>query len=157
MTPPDVRLRETTPDDVPRMYHIQLDAESNSLAGVRPRSEAAFNEWWDKILSGDGEVKPRVIVIDDDVVGAISSFPAHGQVHVGYWIAREHWGKGIASRALELFLLDERRRPLHACAACHNPASIRVLEKNGFRVTGRRMGEETERYVACEVTDFVLD
>ena len=48
------------------------------------------------------------------------------------WIGREHWGKGIATRALSDFLVLEPARSLHAWAALHNLASIRVLEKCGF-------------------------
>lgn len=157
MKPTNIRLRKTTPDDVPRMYELQLDAESNRMAGVRMRDEASFRAVWEGILGGGTDVVARVVLLDDEVVGMINRFPAEGRACVGYWIARAHWQKGIASRALELFLREAPERPLHACAACHNPASIRVLEKNGFRATGTRMGEETDRYVACEVMDFVLE
>jgi RimJ/RimL family protein N-acetyltransferase len=55
-----------------------------------------------------------------------------GKTLVGYWISREKWGKGVASRALSLFLLQVRTRPLFAHVAKNNLASIRVLQKCGF-------------------------
>jgi RimJ/RimL family protein N-acetyltransferase len=55
---------------------------------------------------------------------------------VTYWIGREQWGRGIATRALDEFLEIELTRPLHARAASDNVASIRVLEKCGFSRVG---------------------
>jgi RimJ/RimL family protein N-acetyltransferase len=56
---------------------------------------------------------------------------------VGYWIGRPYWGRGIATRAVAA-LMEISRRELPQitlyrahCLAC-NPASSRVLEKNGF-------------------------
>jgi RimJ/RimL family protein N-acetyltransferase len=46
---------------------------------------------------------------------------------------------------------------LRATAARNNRASVRILEKCGFRCMGYRQGEETERYSAREVGDFVLE
>lgn len=51
---------------------------------------------------------------------------------VGYWVARELWGGGIATAALAGLLLVETRRPLYAGVA----GSLRVLEKCGFAVCG---------------------
>jgi RimJ/RimL family protein N-acetyltransferase len=51
------------------------------------------------------------------------------------------WGKGIATRALTLFLQQGTVRPLYAHVARHNLASIRVLEKCGFTIANEE-GEE---------------
>jgi RimJ/RimL family protein N-acetyltransferase len=53
---------------------------------------------------------------------------------VGYWLGREFWGKGIATRALVEFLKVVAERPLYARVAKHNIASFRVLEKCGFKL-----------------------
>jgi RimJ/RimL family protein N-acetyltransferase len=64
-----------------------------------------------------------------------------GTNELGYWIARPHWGRGYATeagRAMLAFARDSLR--LGRLAAGHfldNPASGRVLEKLGFRPTGR--------------------
>ena len=69
------------------------------------------------------------------VIGRLKSrtWEQDGKRLVAYWIGREHWGKGIATRALSDFLLLEPSRPLHAWVALHNRGSIRVLERCGFR------------------------
>ena len=64
-----------------------------------------------------------------------------GAVELGYWIAREHWGRGFATEAA-VALLDIARTlgldPLEASYFVDNPASGRVLEKLGFCPTGLR-------------------
>jgi RimJ/RimL family protein N-acetyltransferase len=71
------------------------------------------------------------------------SWEQSGDTLVGYWIGREYWGRGVASRALALFLLEVDERPLHAHVAAHNAGSIRVLEKCGFRIVREQTIEES--------------
>jgi RimJ/RimL family protein N-acetyltransferase len=62
-----------------------------------------------------------------------------GAVEVGAWIARAHWGRGIASEACAALVEIARTLRLQALEASHfidNPASGRVLEKLGFSATG---------------------
>ena len=62
---------------------------------------------------------------------------------VGYWIGKEHWGQGIASAALRLYLDDvAQHRPLLASVVEHNAGSRRVLEKAGFQFVGRELAED---------------
>jgi RimJ/RimL family protein N-acetyltransferase len=67
------------------------------------------------------------------VAGNVVCFEHSGKREVGYWIAKDHWGKGVATKALSRFLDQVTERPLYAGVAKHNIASIRVLEKCGFR------------------------
>jgi RimJ/RimL family protein N-acetyltransferase len=55
---------------------------------------------------------------------------------VTYWVDRAHWGTGIASAALQILLAETAERPVFARAASDNVASLRVLEKAGFRRIG---------------------
>jgi RimJ/RimL family protein N-acetyltransferase len=151
-----IRLRPTGPTDLPALFEIQTDPESNVMAGTKPRTREAFFEVWERIFA-DPDANARVIEFDGVIVGSIGRFQADGLDCVGYWIARPHWGKGIASRALIMFLGEERRRPLHATTVRANAPSQRILEKCGFRCVGFRIGEETERFLAGEIADFVLE
>ena len=154
-----VRLRRVEPRDLSILYEIQAQSEGNEMAGTKPRTREAFFEVWDKHFTDPG-VGGWVIELESsgvsEVVGSIARFVAEGRDCVGYWLARAHWGKGIASRALELFLAQEVRRPLHATTAENNVASRKILERCGFECVGFRFGEETERYLAREIVDFVL-
>jgi RimJ/RimL family protein N-acetyltransferase len=63
-----------------------------------------------------------------------------GAVEIGYWIARAHWGHGYATEAGRQLIEIARTLGLCRVEGAHfvdNPASGRVLEKLGFRPTGR--------------------
>jgi len=79
-----------------------------------------------------------------------------GEDHVGYWIDRAFWGKGIASRALHLLLQEVISRPLIATAAASNTASLRVLQKCGFVVERVQLSPASDRYPECEEAVLVL-
>lgn len=150
-----VSLRPVGPGDLPRMYEMQLDPESNRMAVTTPRSREAFDAHWAKVL-GDPANTTRAVLLDGRVVGSVSCFPTDGEDHVGYWIDRAWWGRGIASRALELLLREVTQRPLVAAAATGNGASLRVLQKCGFVIEHVRHSPATERYPACEEAVLVL-
>ncbi|CAL4926549.1 unnamed protein product [Urochloa decumbens] len=81
---------------------------------------------------------------DAAVVGSISVKPAAAEdgrlpfrASVGYRVARAHWGRGVATRAVRLaaehvFAAWPWLLRLEAVADVENPASQRVLEKAGF-------------------------
>ena len=68
------------------------------------------------------------------------SFEREGRREVGYWIGRDHWGRGVATAALVAFLGEETTRPLHAGVEPQNGGSLRVLAKCGFAVCGEEDG-----------------
>ncbi|HVK18345.1 MAG TPA: GNAT family N-acetyltransferase [Fimbriiglobus sp.] len=149
-----VRLRPVEPGDLPRMYDFQLDPDSNRMAVTIPRTREAFDSHWAKSL-GDPANIVRAILLDEAFVGYVCCFPMDGQDHVGYWIDRAYWGKGIASRALHL-LREVTARPLVATAATSNGGSLRVLQKCGFVVERVRLSPATDRYPECEEAVHVL-
>jgi RimJ/RimL family protein N-acetyltransferase len=150
-----VRLRPVEAGNLPRMYDLQLDPDSNRMAVTIPRTREAFDSHWAKSLA-DPSITARAVLIDGEMVGMISCFPRDGQDHVGYWIDRAFWGRRIASRALHLLLEEVARRPLVATAATRNGASLRVLQKCGFVVERVRLSAATDRHPECEEAILVL-
>ena len=128
-----MRLREVEDSDLDRFFEIQADTVASELADVPSRDRPAFDQHWARIRS-DPETILRTIEVDGVVAGNVLSFIADGQRVVGYWIARELWRRGIAAAALAEFLKVITERPLYATVAPGNPGSVRVLEKNGFRL-----------------------
>src|SRR4029078_7531334 len=126
-----------------------------------PADRTRFERRWARLRS-DVSTTNRVVEIDGRVVGHIASFDLEGQREVTYWIGREDWGRGIATRALQEFLQLGTTRPLYGRAASDNAASIRVLTKCGFLLVGEGRGfahgrgEETDEVVlrldACPPT-----
>jgi RimJ/RimL family protein N-acetyltransferase len=136
----EVTIREVREDDLPILFEHQRDPEANAMAAFPPRDRDAFMVHWRKILS-DPACIARTVELDGAVAGHIGSFELEGRREVGYWIDRAFWGRGVATRALAAFLLEEKRRPLFAGVAPHNAGSMRVLEKCGFSRTGEN-GED---------------
>ena len=134
-----VVLRDVDRGDLPSFFEHQLDPEASRMAGFPARDEKSFMAHWTRILDDESVVK-KTILFRGGVAGNVVSFVQSDEREVGYWIGKEYWGKGIATHALAEFLSLEERLPLCAHVARSNAASIRVLKKCGFRITG----EESE-------------
>lgn len=83
------------------------------------------------------------ILADGEMIGAIdlrSMDLDNRSIECGYAIAASHWGKGIATKAVALALrhafCELGMDVVWAHCLKRNPASARVLKKNGFRETG---------------------
>jgi RimJ/RimL family protein N-acetyltransferase len=129
-----VRLRDVEPDDLPIFFEQQLDLDATRMAAFPSRDRASFDAHWEKNILGNPDAIAQAILVDDEVAGNIGSWTQDGIRLVGYWIGKEYWGKGVATRALSAFLHQVTDRPLHAHVVKHNVGSIRVLEKCGFSV-----------------------
>ncbi|MBF5089709.1 GNAT family N-acetyltransferase [Novosphingobium sp. NBM11] len=73
------------------------------------------------------------------LIGCVGLADQDGGAELGYWIARQHWGRGYATEAVRAVLalaptLGHRRLGAHHFL--DNPASGRVLAKAGFVPTG---------------------
>ena len=129
-----------------------------------PANRQTFDAHWTRILA-DASIVIRVIVVDVDVdldvdvrvVGHVLSYLEGGEREVSYWIGRPHWGRGLATHALRQFLAEQIERPLHARAAKDNLASIRVLERCGFKACGEGRGFAEARGAEIEELVFRLD
>jgi RimJ/RimL family protein N-acetyltransferase len=138
----EVRLRDVEPGDLPIFYEQQLDPEATRMAAFRSRDRAAFDAHWAMNVLGNPAAVKQTILLDGQVAGNIGSWPQGDVRLVGYWIGKDHWGKGVATRALAAFLHLLSERPLHAHVAAHNIGSIRVLEKCGFGFERKETVEE---------------
>jgi RimJ/RimL family protein N-acetyltransferase len=148
-------LREIEDRDLDVLFGHWTDPDAIRMAAFTSSDQndrTAFERRWARLRS-DVSTTNRVVEIDGRVVGHIASFDLEGHREVTYWIGREDWGRGIATRALQDFLELEATRPLYAGAASDNAASIRVLTKCGFHIVGEGRGfahgrnEETDEVV----------
>jgi RimJ/RimL family protein N-acetyltransferase len=144
-----VRLRDIDRNDLTTLYEFQLDPIANQLAATNPRSVDAFDSHWAAIL-GDTSVVAKAILLDADLAGCVSCFKSDGFDSVGYWIGRQFWGQGVATRALRLLLTEVPVRPLHARVAVANVASMRVLQKCAFVIVRYQHSPGDDRFLECE-------
>jgi RimJ/RimL family protein N-acetyltransferase len=148
-----VLLRAVTAEDLPIFFDHQLDRDANQMAAFRARDKEAFTDHWHKILA-DEKCITRAILYEGVVAGNIGSWEDAGQRNIGYWIGKAFWGKGIATAALLEFLNIVKTRPLYAHVAKHNLASLRVLEKCGFAISGE--DKVSADAPSGEVEEFIL-
>jgi RimJ/RimL family protein N-acetyltransferase len=99
-------------------------------------------EWWISVGCKNGINK--VIELNGSFVGSVgASFGKNERRYsavVGYWLGEQYWGQGIASKALNLLTEDIFSNTeivrLSAWVFSPNLASMRVLEKSGFKLEG---------------------
>ncbi len=130
-----VHLRIVKEADLPIFFEHQLDPVAYQMAGMPSKDREAYMAHWAKNMRDDRNDQ-RTILFNRQVVGYIVSFTMDGEREVGYWIGRDFWGKGIATQAMSLFLMEIKTRPLYAHVIKDNVVSRRVLEKCGFSLTG---------------------
>jgi len=129
-------LRDVAESDLDAFYEHQREPEATEMALFPARDREAFDAHWQRILADDSLIK-QTIVHDGQVAGNIGCWEQDGRRLIGYWVGKEFWGRGLATRALAEFV-EDLPRPLHAWVAGSNVGSIRVLEKCGFVAVGSR-------------------
>lgn len=98
-----------------------------------------------KFIQKFGEQEPTqvfLIMVDDAIAGGIGlhlqSDIMRLNAELGYWVAEELWGKGIASHAIDMIVNYGFDRfeitRIYARPFGSNIASQRVLEKCGFKL-----------------------
>jgi RimJ/RimL family protein N-acetyltransferase len=124
-------LRDVIESDLPVFFEHQRDPEATAMADFPARDREAFDAHWERVLGGETNVH-KTIVFEGQVAGNVLSWEQDGRRLVGYWLGKEFWGKGLATRALAELIEELGTRPLYAYVAKTNIGSIRVLEKCGF-------------------------
>ncbi|MFF5172860.1 GNAT family N-acetyltransferase [Micromonospora sp. NPDC000089] len=155
--PTDLRLRPVRDNDLPAFFAHQQDPEANWMAAfgpADPADRAAFDAHWARIRA-DPRVVNRAVLVGDEVVGYVASFPVDDRTEVSYWIDPRRWGRGHATAALTALLRELPAGPVHARAAKDNRASLAVLRKCGFVVVGEDSGYAAGR--GAEVEEWVLE
>jgi ribosomal-protein-alanine N-acetyltransferase len=145
-------LRPVVETDFPDIYRLMSDPEV--MKHIRPASDdpepvrTRMGDWERYSLANPGlgvflaEWKEDGAFAGYVVARHVDFDPATGEYEVGYTLAPEHWGKGLATeitRALSAYLF-EHFRPGYVVAftAVENLASQNVLLKAGFTDVGMR-------------------
>lgn len=97
-----------------------------------PANRTAFQLHWDRMLASESIIT-RSIAGDGELVGHNASWIQEGDREITDWISRNHWGPGIATEALRLFVSEIDTRPLYARAARDNIGSSECSRSAGSR------------------------
>jgi RimJ/RimL family protein N-acetyltransferase len=70
--------------------------------------------------------------VDGNYAGSVEAADCKDHYQLGYWLGKAWRGRGIATEAVQSVINQLDSRPIYADTLRTNPASARVLEKNGF-------------------------
>jgi RimJ/RimL family protein N-acetyltransferase len=138
----EVALRPVEDGDLEVFYEHYRDPVASHMAAFiasDPDDRFAFDAKWERIRSNP-EITARTILVEGEIAGHIASFVMQGDLEVTYWVGRDHWGRGVATAALDQLLTIVPDRPIYGRAATDNLGSLRVLEKSGFCRIGEDRG-----------------
>ena len=150
-----VTLRTTRAEDLDALFEFEQNVLAVQMAAFTPpdpSDRATFEAHWRRLMD-DPRIDARTVRADGVVVGSVARWFEDGAAEVTYWIDPAHWGEGIATRAMRLFLEVLHERPIHARVAADNAGSIAVLEKLAFRRVGTERSFANAR--GTEIEEFV--
>lgn len=148
----NIILRPTELSDLPTLFQFQLDKEGGYMAAFMPSNatdETAYITKHTKLLN-DPTINNQTILLENKIVGSIAKFVIQGDAEITYWIDKNFWGKGIASKALGEFLIIETTRPIFGRVAFDNIGSQKVLERSRFIKVGTDKGFANARQMEIE-------
>ncbi len=140
-----IRLRRASPADAPALFNAAAHPDvmrymdwpaPKTDQAIRTHLESVFESW-------NGGIEFQWIIEEiasGDLAGTIALRPRGHAADFGYFLAKSHWGKGIASAAGALVIswLKEQQEILRiwASADFENTRSHRVLERLGLKREG---------------------
>ena len=144
-----ILLRPWRESDAETLYKYASDPEVGPRAGWPPHQSVEESLEIIRTIFHSDTMWAVEWKATGEAIGCVGYLPATAsnleiaddQCEVGYWIARPYWGKGICTEAMRL-VVDYCFRVkgftiLWGTYFPDNPASGRVMEKCGFRDTGR--------------------
>lgn len=97
-------------------------------------------------LAGQGMALPFVMSIDQSIVGQLTvsniQYGAVLSASIGYWVSKDLAGRGLTPRAVAMatdYCFQQMKlHRIEICIRPENAASLRVVQKLGFRYEGYR-------------------
>jgi RimJ/RimL family protein N-acetyltransferase len=137
-------LRRPDVDDIDAIVRIVGDLEvARRLSRIPHPYRAADARFFLEQIVPTEWVWAITLTGADTLIGVVGLTPseANDRAELGYWLAPDHWGRGIATdaaKAVLTFGFDHLNLTLITSGYFQdNAASGRVLEKLGFRIVGR--------------------
>jgi RimJ/RimL family protein N-acetyltransferase len=140
----NVVMRAVEESDIEVFYEQQLEEEAVRRAQFPARDRERFMTHWRTNVLGNPTGHVETVTLDGEVAGNIVAWWQDGRRFVGYWLGQRFWGRGVGTAALRQFLQREQVRPLYAEPYVGNTASVRLLERCGFRGVGTDQAGDLE-------------
>jgi len=143
----NLRFRRLDERDIPALTALAGDEEVARWTAFLPHpfSEDDARAYLERCRDPGRVVLGIERRIGQELVGCIRVDTAGEVGDIGYWIGRQHWGKGLATEAVRrvarLSFRELGFSALEAEVMRGNDASVRVLEKAGFALAREDTGE----------------
>jgi RimJ/RimL family protein N-acetyltransferase len=139
-----LRLSPWQPEDWLDLRPIATDPETmRYISEGRPWPDERIQEFVGRQITGYAARRfcmwKTTLKAADALIGfcGLQPLAATEEIEIGWWVARAHWGRGLATEAAREALRDafERLRLLRVVAIAQpaNQASIRIMKKLGMR------------------------
>lgn len=155
-----VTLRPLLDEDADFVFDMLRDPVAVEMVAATstadPDDRSWFDGWFDS-LRRSSDVRSFAVLDDGRLSGVAAVYNLPDAPEVTFWIARQHWGRGVGSGALGLLLEQVRDRPLLAGAVADNVRSLAVLRRHGFREIGRERVPALGRGTEVEAVRMRLD
>jgi [ribosomal protein S5]-alanine N-acetyltransferase len=148
---PTVTLRLVQEGDAARMADAYVKNREHLAPWEPMRPESYFTaEWHETDIAGlraaydAGSLLPLIVTAGSAVIGRVTLSGivrgAFQSASLGYWLDRQHVGRGLMSAAVDAVLTiardDLHLHRVEAATLLHNAASQRVLSRAGFEQIG---------------------
>ena len=141
-------LRQLTLEDAQAFSTLAGDYDIGKMTGSIPHPfplfSAEFRIMYMRRLKDRSLAYPYAITLDGgELIGVMDLFRSAPEavLEIGYWIGKPYWGQGLSTEAAKAIIKEAREtlgiKALMAGAFADNPSSLRVLEKLGFKRTGK--------------------
>ena len=153
---PRLHLRAFAEGDIARLVALAGDYEvaKNTLNIPHPYTEADAWHWLHLTQQGYAQQSAYAFALELRATGefvggmGLTLEPRFDRAEAGYWLGQPYWGRGLATEALagvlrfgfEVLNLNK----IYATHIAQNPASGRVMQKNGMRKEGE-LAQHTKR------------
>ena len=138
-----IELRHWTLSDKMKLTNLCNAVDRRFLSDRLPNPYIEKDaEEWLKMVNDNDEITGiyRAIVYDGKLIGSISVEKKDDNAEIGYMLLNEYTNKGIATEAVKqvctIAFKDLSLEQITANVFPQNIASIRVLQKNGFKYKG---------------------
>lgn len=138
----NVQFRPWKPGDAPAL--VAVGDNKKIWDKLRDRFPHPYTlkaaEDWIAFCNSGAQTEHFCLECNEQVCGGIGFIPGTDvdklSVEMGYFVGEAFWGKGIATKAVAQFVqyLSENFQfvRLYSIVFANNPASMKVLQKNGF-------------------------
>ncbi len=156
---PSLLFRSHEPGDLDAFCAMEADPEVRRYVGGAPRTREQAET---KFRSAHLHNPPRELALhatiykpENRYIGYCGVYPHFspagppitGEGTLGYYLAREYWGRGLATEAARAFVehgfSELNLKRIVSSVQQGNDASIHILEKLGFRLTSTETGPRT--------------